>query len=395
MFKVSGKWTIALAVVAGLATVFVSVTAYRTMQQSKASQAENPTPAASPTTSPDNAVIALGRVEPEGEVIKVGPPSTLGSARIARLLIQEGDRVQAGQIIAEMDSYSRSYASVVQAEAQVKEAESRLAQVRAGAKQGDIAAQRAVVTRIQAETREELAAQNATIARLDSELRIAQREYQRNQTLFGEGAISASALDARRLELETSEARLREARAESRRITASAQEQLRQSQATLASVSEVRPTDIQQAEAQVAVALANLQRAQTELNETSVRSPITGRVLKVHAKTGEVVGTDGIAELGKTDRMFVVAEVYETDIGRIKKGQSALISGAALDKPLTGTVERVALQIRKKDVLNTDPAADVDARVVEVRIRLADSRPVSGLTNLQVNVKILPRLDRS
>jgi HlyD family secretion protein len=57
---------------------------------------------------------------------------------------------------------------------------------------------------------------------------------------------------------------------------------------------------------------------------------------------------------------------------------------------LEGTVARIGKQIGKKDVLNTDPAADTDARVVEVRIRLApeSSKKVAALTNLQVEVKI-------
>jgi HlyD family secretion protein len=54
-------------------------------------------------------------------------------------------------------------------------------------------------------------------------------------------------------------------------------------------------------------------------------------------------------------------------------------------------VDHIGLQIGKKDVLDTDPAADTDARVVEVKIRLDPeaSQVVAGLTYLQVNVKIL------
>ncbi|NJN23143.1 MAG: hypothetical protein HC810_00345 [Acaryochloridaceae cyanobacterium RL_2_7] len=42
----------------------------------------------------------------------------------------------------------------------------------------------------------------------------------------------------------------------------------------------------------------------------------------------------------------------------------------------------------KNDVLSTDPAADTDARVIEVKIKLRDSQKVANLTNLQVNVLI-------
>jgi HlyD family secretion protein len=46
------------------------------------------------------------------------------------------------------------------------------------------------------------------------------------------------------------------------------------------------------------------------------------------------------------------------------------------------------LRIAKNDVLGTDPAAKTDVRIIEVKIKLDDSTKVSGLTNLQVRVKV-------
>jgi HlyD family secretion protein len=88
--------------------------------------------------------------------------------------------------------------------------------------------------------------------------------------------------------------------------------------------------------------------------------------------------------------MYVVAEVYETDIGKVHIGQRATIQSATIGGTLQGTVVEKGWKIAKKDVLNTDPASDVDARVVEVKISLdpADSQRVAGLTNLQVDVTI-------
>ncbi len=96
--------------------------------------------------------------------------------------------------------------------------------------------------------------------------------------------------------------------------------------------------------------------------------------------------------MGQTSQMVAVAEVYESDIGKIKVGQSAEISSesGAFNKSLRGSVSYVGLQIGKKDVLSTDPAADSDSRVVEVKIKIdpSDSATVSGLTNSKVVVKI-------
>jgi HlyD family secretion protein len=136
------------------------------------------------------------------------------------------------------------------------------------------------------------------------------------------------------------------------------------------------------------VATANLERAQAELARSTVTAPVAGEILDVHAKTGERVGPAGIAELGQTDEMYAVAEVYETDIRFVKVGQQAVVTSPALARPIKGTVERIGRKVGKNDVLSSDPAAKTDARVVEVRIRLEDASATSGLTNLQVEVEL-------
>ncbi len=165
--------------------------------------------------------------------------------------------------------------------------------------------------------------------------------------------------------------------------------QLKQSVGLLSSVREVRPTDIQLAEAQLQTAIVNVKRAEVDLDLAQVRAPIDGQVIKINTKTGEVVSLDnGVIDLGNTNQMYVVAEIYETDIGRVKVGQSAAIESEAFAGEITGKVESIGLRIAKNDVLGTDPAAKTDVRVIEVKIKLDDSKQVSGLTNLQVRVKI-------
>jgi HlyD family secretion protein len=105
---------------------------------------------------------------------------------------------------------------------------------------------------------------------------------------------------------------------------------------------------------------------------------------------GERVGPEGIMELGRTDRMYAVAEVYETDITGVKVGQLATIQTPAMDTELTGKVERISLKVGRLDVIGTDPIAKTDARVVEVFILLDDSETVSRFTNMQVRVEIQP-----
>jgi HlyD family secretion protein len=136
------------------------------------------------------------------------------------------------------------------------------------------------------------------------------------------------------------------------------------------------------------VARASLDAALARLELAQVRSPLRGQVIAIDAREGERLGPEGLLELGETDRMVAVAEVYETDIGRVRVGQRARITSRAFEGTRSGSVEKVGLKIGKMDVLGSDPVAKTDARVVEVRIRLDEGHGVEALTNLQVEVLI-------
>jgi len=123
---------------------------------------------------------------------------------------------------------------------------------------------------------------------------------------------------------------------------------------------------------------------------STVLAPQKGQVLFVHARPGERIGVEGVVELGRTDRMYAVAEVYETDIINVKAGQGARVLSPALPGPVSGTVESIGLKVGRMDVLGLDPVAQADARVIEVKILLDDPGVVSHLTNLQVEVEITP-----
>jgi HlyD family secretion protein len=233
-------------------------------------------------------VSALGRLEPEDGIRRIAGPSG-ASAVIAELFVDEGDAVEADQVLAVLD------------------------------------------------TQPMLA---ADVERLSAELANAKRELARHSELHTSRVVS----DSSREDWET----------------------------------------------RVRVAEAHLAHARAELSRASVRAPIAGRVLEVHAREGERVTDQGILELGATDRMFAIAEVYEDDVARVRVGQRARVTSPALPAPLAGSVDWIHLKVAKQDALGTDPAARKDARVVEVEIRLDDSAAAAALTNLQVEVEIEP-----
>jgi HlyD family secretion protein len=147
---------------------------------------------------------------------------------------------------------------------------------------------------------------------------------------------------------------------------------------------------LDEARMEVDIAVADLAAARANLELAVVRSPVRAQVLEIHAYPGERVGPEGIMELGRTDRMYAVAEVYETDITQVQVGQRATVQVPAMETDLTGQVERIALKVGRLDAIGTDPIAKTDARVVEVFILLDDSDAVSRFTNMQVKVEIQP-----
>ncbi|MFK0730056.1 MAG: ABC exporter membrane fusion protein [Gloeotrichia echinulata GP01] len=371
-------------------------------------------------------VTALGRLEPNGEVIKLSAPTTGEGNRVEQLLVKEGDRVKVGDVIAIMDSRDRLQASLGEAQEQVQVAKSRLAQVKAGAKQGELGARSATVNRLQAELQGNIKTLQATINRLEAELqgqkqqlqatvarvaaekRNAQADVQRYETLYKQGAISSQEVDRRRLNAETStqeviesqatqkrtiatlEQQINEAKANRDKTIATLEQQVNEAKATLNQTAEVRPTDVANAEAEVNSAQATVKRIQAQLNQAYIRAPKAGQILKINTRPGETVGNDGIVNLGQTDQMYAVAEVYQSDINKVRPGQKVKVSSDSLAGELQGTVDWIGLEVQRQNIINSDPSSNLDTRIVEVHVRLdkPSSQKASQFTNLQIKAVI-------
>ncbi|WP_392480511.1 HlyD family efflux transporter periplasmic adaptor subunit [Nostoc sp. C110] len=371
-------------------------------------------------------VTALGRLEPNGEVMKLSATSSTEGSLLQKLLVKEGDRVNAGQVIAIMDSRDRLQASLVEAQKQVQVAKSNLDQVKAGAKQGEIGAKQAAVSRLQVELEGNIKTQQAIIDRLTADLqgqqeslqatvdrvaaekRNAQVDVQRYEALYKAGAISSQQADQKRLSAETStqqlienqanktrtvatlEQQIKEAKANGNQTIASLQQQINEAKATLNQTAEVRPTDIANAQAEVDSAQATVAKIRAQLDQAYVRAPEAGQILKIHTRAGETVSSDGIVELGRTDQMYAVAEVYQSDINKVRSGQRVKVISDSIPEELQGTVHWTGMQVQRQNLVNSDPSSNIDARVVEVHVQLdrASSAKAAKFTNLQVKAVI-------
>jgi HlyD family secretion protein len=407
-------------------------------------------------------ITALGKLQPQGEVIKLSAPTSTNGNRVDQLLVKEGDLVQAGQTIAVLDSHDRLQAAAEEAERQVALARAKLAQIKAGAKSGEIGAQSAKSQQAQIELQKDRATQTdeitgvqaqwdgdhttqlATIRRLEASLNNAKSEFDRNRQLQADGVISNSLLDSKRLALDTAQQQLAEAQAilnrinltgeqqlnqaktKLQRINSSGQQQLAASQAvlnrinltgkqqlnqaqtklqrtnlsggqqvasaqsTLAQVREVRTVDVNTAQAEVDRTIANAKQAKASLEQSLVKAPQSGEVLYIHTRPGEVVSSNGIVEIGQTEQMEAIAEVYQSDVSKVRVGQRVRVSSEAIEGDLTGTVSQIGSQVRRQTIVNTDPSTNIDARIVEVHVQLdrSSSQKAAKSTNLQVRVTI-------
>lgn len=299
-------------------------------------------------------VHALGRLEPAGTVLKISPQSGNDGTRVERLLVKEGDDIEAGAVVAILDNERLRQAALAEAEARLGLAQSRLEQIKAGAKPGDIAAQQLSVD-LQAEQK-----------------KVAERELNRARELHSKNVVTREELDNKQWLLD--------------KVTL----EHRRAQELLKSIREVRDIDVRVAERDVAAAAAAVQRAQVDLDSSRVRSPAAGRILKVHTYEGEKIDNEGMFELGDVQHMQAVAEVFETDVAYLRHGQKAVVKVDCLKVPLSGEVAEIGHRVGRKVVLTNDPVSDTDARVVEVRIRLtaADVERVTRLSNARVEVSI-------
>jgi HlyD family secretion protein len=340
-------------------------------------------------------VVALGKLVPKGDVIKISVVNARDS-RVNQILIEEGDLVKPNQVIAILQGRDRAEQQLRDAKANVAIKRSQLEKIQQGdVKAGELAAQRAAIALVEARLRTEKQQKQAAIAKAEATIRNARLKYQRYLTLEKQGAIKRSELDDAREEYDTAQATLMASKAELENTTSTLQAQLTKERANLARLQEVRPVDVRIAKAELEQALIQVEQRKAELDDTQVRVPVAGQILRINTRVGEQVNTEqGIAELGQTNQMYAIAEIYETDIVKVKRGQRATITSeyGGFQGEIHGLVDRIGLQIGKNRLNQdqTNPTTDVNARVVEVKIRLnpEDSRKVAALTGMQVRVKI-------
>ena len=299
---------------------------------------------------------ALGRVEPASRIRKLAQPGGFSVNRVEKLLVTEGDRVEAGQILAVLSDADQKDAAVAQAEAAAAQARATLDKVKAGGSPSQIAEQQ------------------ARIASLVEQERMTRLDAERSEQLVPSGAGARATAERNRAAA---------ARAAAERTAAVAQ---------LDTLSHPRPEDVAVAEAQLRGAEGTLARAKADAALSRITAPIAGTVIKIYARTGDLIANDGLLDLADLEHIDVVADVYETDLPRLRQGAIADVIVPGDPNRYRASVREIGWMVRRTTQAGSDPVAAVDARSVEVRLTLDDAgrQALRQRTNMQVQVAIRP-----
>ena len=131
-----------------------------------------------------------------------------------------------------------------------------------------------------------------------------------------------------------------------------------------------------------------------DLYNSKLRSPIDGFILSVNTRVGERSTNEGILDIGSSQKMEALIEVYESDINRVFISQNVELTSenGGFTKILKGEVIRISPQVKQRKVLSTDPTGDADARVIEVLVKLNEEsiKLVRNYTGMKVIAKFLP-----
>lgn len=287
------------------------------------------------STDPDQ-VVAPGIVESWGGDVQL---SAQESGWIGQVLVQEGEAVRAGQLLATLDDAAQRRA-VELAAADLAEAEAALLRLERGATADEM-------RQVQADR--EAAAARAELARSQAA----------RATRLGEGGFVAAA----ETERASAEARVQAALAE--RAEARLHELRRGA----------RPEDRSAARARVAAARARLRLAEANLERRRIAAPQAGTVLVNRFHAGEFynAGAGPLLVLGDTARLQVRLEVDEVDAPAVAGGAGCALTSDAGAQLGNGSVFRIAPRMGRRGLPIESPTSRQDVRVREVFVEVPAS----------------------
>lgn len=304
------------------------------------------------------------RINASGEVeaFRTVNLSPKNSGIVAELLVEQGDTVESGQVVARMDIDDLN-AQLRQNQANLAEAEAQLKDLLQGTERPQLAQSEANVEAVKAQLME-----------AEARLRLVEGDLDRDRNLYTQGAISERELDNSQNAVDSAQANVRQ--------LASRVEEAQQRLQDLED--DPDPEDITQANARIERAKGQISAIQTRIDNTIIRAPFGGIVTQKFATVGafvtpttsasEAASATSSAIVAISSGLEVVAEVPEADLGQIQVGQTVeIISTAYPENIFKGTVRLIAPEAIERQ----------NVTIFQVRIRLN-----SGLEQLRSNMNV-------
>ncbi len=265
-----------------------------------------------PARLPDDFAVGNGRVEATEIDI-----ATKAAGRVKEILVNDGDVVEAGQVLAQMDTQTLE-AELRQAQAQVRQAQQARATAAAIVAQRESAKATAAAIVVQRESAKATA--TAVVAQRESELALAEKDLARSQPLAIKGAITLQQLDADYTKQKSATATLSAAKAqlaEAQAAIEAAKAQVAEAQAAI----EAAKSQVVEVHAAMEAALATTERLKAEIEDSVLKAPRNGRVQYRVAQPGEVLPAGGkILIIVDLSDVYMTFFLPETLAGRVAIG---------------------------------------------------------------------------
>ncbi|MBC1218841.1 efflux RND transporter periplasmic adaptor subunit [Nostoc sp. UCD121] len=327
-------------------------------------------------------ITASGKVVPV-QSVNISPKNP---GVLSQLYVQQGDRIQQGQILARMDSAGIE-AQRSQYRANLAQSQAQLAEALAGSRPQEIAQAKARLAQAQAQLTQaragnrpqEIAQAQSQVDAAQAKVNYTSEQVKRYQYLYKEGAEKKQLLDQAISEDKSARASLEEAKKRLSLVQSGTRtEEIDQRQAAVNEARAAlvlledgtRSEEIAQRQAAVASSEAQLKGVQVQLEDTIIRAPLSGIVTQKYAEPGAFVTptTSASTSASATSSSIVavargleiLAQVPEADIGRIKPGQQVeIVADAYPDQVFKGHVRLIA------------PEAVVEQGVTSFQVRVA------------------------
>lgn len=256
--------------------------------------------------------------------------------RVAKVLVDQGAQVQKGDALVQLET-EELQAALAQARAAERQAQARLSGLRSTGR----------------------AAANAQLMQAQASVRAAEAEMTRSEELVAQGFLSQARLDEARRAVEVARGQQAAAQAQTR-------------------ANDDSGTEVAQAQAQLAQALAASAAAQVRLAQATIRAPSSAQVLARNVEPGQIVQPGAaLLSLALAGPTQLAAQVDERFLDQLRTGQqAAVVADAFATQPFTAKVLSIA------------PAVDPQRGAIEVKLALTQQVPDFLREDMTLSVEV-------